>query len=79
MPSGKIPVLYRCPGEAGGTNAAFDGATKTCKYACSGSGRWWVSDAVKQFYQCAAGRQALLERCPEEFRFNSANAQCVLA
>lgn len=79
VPSGKIPVVYRCPGVGSGTNAAFNAVSKTCTYACSGSGRMWVPDAVREFYQCTAGQQALFERCPQEFRFNTANSQCVLA
>ncbi|XP_063708270.1 uncharacterized protein LOC134836917 [Culicoides brevitarsis] len=77
VPSGKIPVIYRCPTAGSGTNVAFNATTRTCSYACNGSGRMWVSDAAREFYQCTSGKQALLERCPQDFRFNSNNGLCV--
>lgn len=72
-------MIYRCPGVSSGTNAAFNPTTQTCTYACSGSGRVWVPDVVREFYQCNLGQPAKLERCPWDFRFNSANGRCVLA
>lgn len=80
VPSGKIPVIYRCPGVGSGTNPAFNETTKTCNFICAGNsaGRMWVPDSIREFHQCNSGLQASFERCPQEFRFNTANSQCVL-
>uniref|UniRef100_A0A336M7V1 CSON010835 protein n=1 Tax=Culicoides sonorensis TaxID=179676 RepID=A0A336M7V1_CULSO len=82
VPSGKIPVLYRCPGIAtGNTAVAFNPNLNKCVYNCGGSssGRVWVPDAAREFYQCNYGQQALLERCPRDFTFNAQNSQCVIS
>lgn len=76
VPSGKIPVVYRCPTALG---CAFNATSGTCNYACGGSGRMVVSDSAREFYQCNVGQQALLERCPRNFVFNNINSQCVIA
>lgn len=78
VPSGKIPVIYRCPGVASGTIPAFNPTSRTCTYVCN-SGRTWVPESITEFYQCNPGLPALFARCPHEFRFNTANSQCVLA
>lgn len=75
IPSGKIPVMYRCPGP---TNVAFNSTSNTCYYNCNGwsQGRIAIPDKADEFYQCNYGSQALLESCPKPYLFSAARSIC---
>lgn len=75
VPSGKIPVMYRCLTASSGNPPTF--VNGTCSYQCPSAGRFEVPDSSSEFLQCNQQRKPFLNECANGFRYDSSTARCV--
>lgn len=74
VPSGKIPVVYRCLSTVSGNPATF--VNGTCSYLCPSTGRFEVPDRSKDFLQCNSQRVPILNECPGNLAFDTTVSLC---